>query len=502
MPSALEHRVVSAVLRSGSLSPAIGAGLKQEHFKNREARRIYKFIEDHWYHPTTRNELPMIETLRERFPGFALTDEDDRMQLKTLITTLRAKCLGTDLRSLAEFIYEVAEDDAEEALRIIKARLYDIDFKFEPSKGFGIREVAEGTRLAYEGALDGTIQGVPWPWECLTEDTMGKKGGDLIVFYGRMKSMKTWALLKCACEDFMKYKQRVLIWSKEMSEDKMKLRLGSILAKVDYQLLKSGKLPEKVAKRAFNELSELSDMLDRTDEEILQNTVDAVRDLIVVCGPKAPKDVSSLSAMVRDYKPDVLYIDSFYHLQTPRAGEKSQYWYKITCLAEELKELAMEHNIPVIITAQANRMGEKNMGKSLDEVANSDAIAREADLIMRIIKRRGKPLHEKDYEVEFERQKRSKVTRRNLIMPGKVTIEDDERPPRVGAELAIVLGGNREGVLEAFTIHAVPGYNFNVINASFDTDGLSSWAGKDQEEMQKTSRRRQEPSYTKDQFNR
>ena len=134
MPAALEHRVISAVLRSGSLSPAIGSGLKQEHFKNREARRIYKFIEDHWYHPTTRNELPMMETLREKFPGFSLTDEDDRMQLKTLITTLRAKCLGTDLRSLAEFIYEVAEDDAEEALRIIKARLYDIDFRFEPSQ--------------------------------------------------------------------------------------------------------------------------------------------------------------------------------------------------------------------------------------------------------------------------------------------------------------------------------------------------------------------------------
>jgi len=93
----------------------------------------------------------------------------------------------------------------------------------------------------------------------LTEDTLGKRPGDLIIFYARMKMMKTWVMLCCAIHDFMVNRCRVLIWSKEMSKDKMALRIASLIAKVDYQLFKKGKLPPVVYEKACRILESLLD---------------------------------------------------------------------------------------------------------------------------------------------------------------------------------------------------------------------------------------------------
>jgi replicative DNA helicase len=508
MVTALEYRVLSEILRLKSLHEALGAGLRSTDFMDPEARAIYKFIEDHWYHPATRNEVPLVTSIQARFTGFRMTPETSSNQFLSLVRELRMQALGNNIRSLASFMNEMADDNPEEALRLIKGRLYDIDFKWEPAKGFGIQEVVEGTKRAYEGARDGLTMGVPWPWDCLTKDTRGKHGGDLIAFYGRMKSLKTWILLKCAADDYKLYNQRVLFWSKEMTEDKIKVRLGSLLAEVDYQLLKNGKLPKKMMERAFAELDKfVVDPTGSDRERVLQAAEAGTRDLIILSGPKAPRDISGLQVAIRDYKPTVLYVDSYYHLHTPRAKENAQPWHKLEMLAEELKEMAMEFHIPVIITAQANRLGEKTLGSSLAEVSGSDRLAMETDLIIRIIKRRkGAPLHEADYEGARKEEKelarlakkiksgKSFLLRRNLnpttqedggVVPVEDEPADNEEAPRYGAELVFILGGNREGTLEAFSIDAIPGYNFQVTSESFSVDTIAQWVAQDDAEMQR-----------------
>jgi hypothetical protein len=130
----------------------------------------------------------------------------------------------------------------------------------------------------------------------------------------------------------------------------------------------------------------------------------------------------------------------------------------------------------------------------LTDVADSDVIAREADLIIRILKRRGKPLHEDEYEVEMDRLKASgppkakiriKMRPDQFKAPRKALIPADDPPPRVGAEIALILGGNREGVLDAFTIHAIPGYNFSLMSANYSTEEIKKWVNEDDKEAVK-----------------
>jgi hypothetical protein len=183
--------------------------------------------------------------------------------------------------------------------------------------------------------------------------------------------------------------------------------------------------------------------------------------------------------------------------------------------------MAEDESLPVVAVHQANRLGEKTHGNTMVDMSDSDVIAREADLIIRVIKRRGKELYEDDYEVEIENAKREAAIRKaerpqigrpRIKLPKKVEEEiakqetqqdlSEDDAPRVGAELALVLPGNREGILDAFTIHAVPGYNFEFISSDYSLDEIEEWVKQDDsgKSNKAASKKPQKPQYTEGTF--
>jgi replicative DNA helicase len=345
---------------------------------------------------------------------------------------------------------------------------------------------------------------------------MGKQPGDFIVFYGRIKSMKTWTLLFNAAFDYLENNERVLIWSREMNKKKICLRLASLLAGVDYQLFKKGKLPQHLANKAFRILEELLENDDQSwqrereveyDEETGEEHVRVIgelsrearlgtRNLLLLCGRAAPRTIEELQAVIQDWCPSVVYLDSFYHLESERAASSIR-WQRVAALAEDVKGLAEDEEIPIIATHQANKQGEKTHGETMSDMAESEVIAREGDLIIRQFMRKGKELYEDDYEVASEKERRDvkPSNGRRTVIPRKIKetsddlpskVEEAEASPRTGAELALVLSGNREGVLEAFTIHAIPGYNFSLISVNHSTAEIKEWVERDREGGGKT----------------
>lgn len=309
----------------------------------------------------------------------------------------------------------------------------------------------------------------------------------------------TWLLLYCAVMDYLLYDQRVIIWSREMDERQLSLRIASILCGVDYQLLKKGRLPPRITKKTIDTLKKIE--RDRLKSAANTDLTDAANtaDIIILSGPNAPKTIDELRGALHTYQPSVLYVDSFYHLHTERVSSNTR-WVQIAALAEDLKLMAIDFQIPLIGTTQANREGEKKMGSDLTEVADADNIAREADLIIRVIKRKGRPLYEEEYEVAAEQAEKEEADVEKKARKPKLKLRSrrkkkkkkkkksgprEDNSPRVGAEIALILGGNRDGVLEAFTIHAIPGYNFKVIDASFSSSEVKRWVEEDNKKMQK-----------------
>lgn len=511
--AALEHRVITGILRERDMTDPMSAGLVDKEFKDAEARQIYKHIYRWWHAAATRKTVPTVAAIRRKWPSFEPTawDEDEDGSLKSLIHELKMRAYESDIRGLAQYFMDLVEEeeDPADAVGPLKRRLDDLAYRIDGGTHLGLLGIIDHAEEHYERALSGDIYGVPWPWEPLTQDTLGKLPEKFIVFYGRMKSMKTWLILYSAAIDFQRYHQRVLIWSREMDEGEIALRLASILGKVDYQLLKKGRLPPKLKKRAFKVLQDLKDMRSANLDALDAKDPRQRSDIIIMSGPGAPKTVDELRGAISTYQPDVVYVDSFYHLHTERAGD-NQRWLKVATLAEDLKAISQDFQIPVVATTQANREGDKSLGRNMAEIADSDNIAREADLVIRVIKRKGRELYEDDYEVadKEEKEERAKEKPAARVQKGRkkmqlrvssrkkkkkkaAKVSDAVREPvtRVGAELALILGANRDGILEAFTIHAIPGYNFKVIDASFSSDEIQKWVDTDNKGIDKDQKR-------------
>jgi replicative DNA helicase len=491
--AALEYRILSKILAEKDLRESLQAGLSEDQFKDAEARQIWRFLKKHWYSRATAKTLPSLRAVQNRWPAFRMTAmaADEDAPIKALVHDLKLTTFESDARSLASYFQELVDDDPQEAVRAMQSHLTDISRQFRQSEHMGLREVIENAQEHYASAQDGLIYGLSWPWDCLTEDTLGKRPGDFIVFYARMKQMKTWVMLACAVHDYLVNNARVLIWSREMNKEKMCLRLASILARVDYQLFKRGKLPKKVQRRAWETFSNLMDIADSPGHTSKKSN----RQLILLCGRDAPKQLEEVQGYINEYQPDVAYLDSFYHLESANMHGIKQRWQRIAILSEDVKSMAEDESIPVVAIHQASRLGEKTHGNTMADMADSDVIAREADLIARIIMRRGKELHEEDYEVALERERKEREVRKANPRRGKPRIgkpkvrstkgpdrakEEKEDAPRIGAELAIVLPGNREGVLDAFMIHAVPGYNFDFISSDYSVDEIEEWIKHDE----------------------
>jgi len=519
--ASLEDRILSQILDSGTMAEALRCGLNEKLFLSAEPRMIYRFISQYWFNPATHGTVPTYDRVRRRWPGFelALPPEGKDDPIKVLIDDLKFRSLESDARGMVDLFQELVEDDPVEAVRTMKASLDSLDIELRSgglSRGMGLDDILAMAEEHYEGAQTGAIYGVPWPWQCLTEDTLGKRGGDFVVFYGRMKSMKTWILLYCAAVDFLNHNKRVLVWSREMSKPKLGLRMATLLAQVDYQLFKKGLLPPKVRDRCFDVLRTLVRKV--SIREMREGAGRGTRDLLLLAGKDAPRNLEDLKRKVNEFEPDVIYLDSFYHMDTARSMNVNVRWQRVACVAEDVKAYAEDDHVPVVAVHQANRLGEKTYGNTLADLADADVIAREADLIIRVLKSPGyNELDEEEYEGELQRLvrdlKRKAPGRQNSRLPSIKLGKSDKRAankklmerltaqldvPRVGGELAMVLGGNREGVLEAFTMKAIPSYNFGIISDRPDMKIIRDWMKEDDKSNDDDPPRKAKPKKEKE----
>lgn len=513
-------RVIAEILRAQNLQQALSYGLRAEHFKDHEEKAIFRFILNYYRTAKDPNssKVPFYSTVKNRFASFELPPKEIRDQdanhIENLVREIKLSSLESDARGYLSYFQELIEDDVEAAF---EAMIHTLPKAYHAHvnqcHGFGVKEILEGMDDARQAQIDGTIYGIPWPWECLNEDTLGKHPGDFIVFYARMKQMKTWLLLLNVINDFQEHNRRVMFWSREMDERKLKLRLASLIGKVDYQLLKNGILPINLWNKARSRIAELVHYLDQEDYEREEKKNNEQRDLLVLSGTTAPKSVGALEDRVNEWKPDIIYVDSFYHLMPKQNENETRYWLRIQYVAEELKQMALDFNIPVVGAAQANRQGEKMFGENMSDMAGADAISREADLVLRVVKKRkDNILDEPEYEGALQESRRLRsilsTFNNNLGIPdlGEKDDEDDEYI-RHGAELGIILPGNREGTLEAFKIHAVPGYNFEVISSDFTSDAAREWIEEDDREARKEAQKQKQkqeekPKKTRSGFSR
>lgn len=215
---------------------------------------------------------------------------------------------------------------------------------------------------------------VPFDIELLNQIT---KGGlprkSLNIILAGTGVGKSLAMCHMASANLMDGKN-VLYITNEMSEEKIAERIDANLLNVSLDNLKS--LPKEMY------IKKVKRVRDKT-----------LGKLIIKEYPTASAHVGHFRhvfnelGLKRNFTPDIIYIDylNICMSQRIRAGSNVNSYTYVKAIAEELRGLAVEKNIPIVSATQTTRSGYSNSDPGLEDTSESFGLPATADLMLAMI---------------------------------------------------------------------------------------------------------------------
>ena len=214
----------------------------------------------------------------------------------------------------------------------------------------------------------GSVTGVATGFSDLDEITSGFQKSDLIIIAGRPSMGKTAFSLNIARNAAVKEKMGVGIFSLEMANYQLALRLLCSEAKVNSHLVRTGRLPKDHFSRlalAVGRLAEAPIYIDDTPAlSVMEIRAKARR-------------------LAAERQVGMFIIDYLQLVRGPRDAESRQ--IEITLISQSLKALAKELDVPIVALSQLSRAVEQRGGDKrpqLSDLRESGAIEQDADVVM------------------------------------------------------------------------------------------------------------------------
>ena len=213
----------------------------------------------------------------------------------------------------------------------------------------------------------GTVTGVPSGLKDLDDITSGFQKGDLVIIAGRPTMGKTALILNIARNAAIDHKVPVGIFSLEMANSQLAMRLLCAESRVDSHKVRTGKLPKDQWKN-------------------LSMSVGILAEAPIYLDDSPTMTVTELRAKARRLKAErdvqMIVVDYLQLMQGPRTAESRQ--QEISQISRSLKALAKELNLPVVAVSQLSRAVESRSDHrpQLSDLRESGAIEQDADLVI------------------------------------------------------------------------------------------------------------------------
>jgi len=279
------------------------------------------------------------------------------------------------------------EDDALAVLDFAEREILEIGRTGQREDYTIIKPVLEQNLKKMEemSALGGSdLTGLTTGFPALDRMTLGFQPSDLIILAARPGMGKTSLALNIAVNAAIKADAVIMIFSLEMSESSLGLRLLSSQAEVDNQLLRKGQAYKDTAKAA--KLGEAAQELGETKIYIDDTSAIQISEIKNKCRRVKTKE-GKLDLVIIDY---LQLMDFGGSGKTSSRPENRQ--QEIATLTRMLKQLARDMHSPVLVLSQLSRDIERRTNKDpvLADLRESGAIEQDADLVMFIYKREDK----------------------------------------------------------------------------------------------------------------
>ena len=236
------------------------------------------------------------------------------------------------------------------------------------AKGFQpLGRVLESTLEAIEERPGTTLIGIPTGFVDLDRITHGLNRGNLIIIAGRPGMGKTSFALNIAQHVAVRENRTVGVFSLEMSQQELALRILCSEADVSFARLRAGHLSQKQWQAIVQTVRRLGPaplFIDDSPNPSLLEVASKVRRL---------RAESRLDLVILDY------------LQLMQAGGRYENRnLEIAAISRGLKQLAKELDIPVIALSQLSRQPERRGGDhrpQLSDLRESGSIEQDADMV-------------------------------------------------------------------------------------------------------------------------
>ncbi|MCP5423442.1 MAG: replicative DNA helicase [Gammaproteobacteria bacterium] len=215
---------------------------------------------------------------------------------------------------------------------------------------------------------DNPVTGMPTGWYDFDEMTAGLQPGDLVIVAGRPSMGKTSFAMNIAENVAIRCSKPVAVFSMEMPNEHLVMRLLSSLGRIDQHRIRTGKLEEDDWPRLTAAVSILSD-----------------KPLFIDDSPGLSP--TELRARARRLQRDcgqplgLIVIDYIQLMQVP--GNNENRATEVSEISRSLKTLAKELHVPVLALSQLNRSLEQRADKRpiMSDLRESGSLEQDADLI-------------------------------------------------------------------------------------------------------------------------
>lgn len=376
-------------------------------------------------------KTPAIARVQKNFPHFVpISYAEDAVlpPLGDVADQTRARKLKAYwLNTLNNAIMTLTEDDDELPIEMID------QLQLVTSVASGISTFSSFDREKYfrHGILNVGLR-------LIDKATGGIGKGEMMVVAGRLGSGKTFTSLFFALE-WWKQGKRVLFISNEMLPADIFARLDGIFGGFSPLFLRSASAAREVGEEMIGAVS----VKIRAESKETGGEIYVPNQRLMT-----PQVVFSLA---KNLQVDAVVIDGLY-MMTPSDRAYGAKWEKVAAISNEVKQLALSVEVPVLALTQIKRTGGKKEEYDPEDIAYSDAIGQDADFIvaiapgmvmkermeMQLIKNRFGPALSTLVSIDFEKM--------TLTEDSTTITEDDDffRTPAIGEPSGIYKTTRRE----------------------------------------------------------
>ena len=215
----------------------------------------------------------------------------------------------------------------------------------------------------------GGITGLHTHYQDLDEITAGLQPADLLIVAGRPSMGKTTFAMNIAENVAMDSDKPVLVFSMEMPNDAIMLRVLSSLSRVDQSSLRSGQLEDHDWSKLFSAMSLVTERMNMFVDDSAALSPSEMR----MRARRLAREHGGLSLIVVDY---------LQLMQIPGGAENRT--NEVAEISRSLKAIAKELSVPVIALSQLSRKCVVRTDKRpmMSDLRESGGIEQDADVIM------------------------------------------------------------------------------------------------------------------------